>query len=153
MLGHAWWRSGLSHLVDLLVALPKDLCTFPVGAVSGEVTMLLACKARSVVERILVWWWLVGCFRFPLTWERLYQHRRRSWVLRRCRVVNLWRHHMGLMNLSWLQLLQRLTVLIVRHEWCFLSIRATCLQLLLCGKSDLFHSRWVFQVVFVCIHG
>ena len=122
MPGHAWRRGGLGHLVDLLVAWAKHFGTVPVGAVSCKVTMLLACKARSVVEWILVRRHLIGYFQLLFAWQRLCKHRGWSWVLRGCRVVGVRRHNMGLRNLSLLQLLQRLTVLVVWNKWRFLSI-------------------------------
>ena len=51
MLGHACGRSGLSHLIDLLVGWLIDFGLVPVGTFSSEVTILLTCETRSVVTQ------------------------------------------------------------------------------------------------------
>ena len=147
-------RSRLGHLIHLLiVGLAKNLGAISVGAVSGEVTILLTSKTWTIVKGVLVRGRRIRRFRFALTGKGLCQRWGRNRVLRGCWIVRLRRHDMRLRNLSRLQLLQRLTILVVGDEWRLISVGTTRTQILLSGESNLFHSRRILKVVFVSIHG
>ena len=76
----------MGHMIHLLVERHVYFGTVPDWAVPGkvtksvpgEVTILLASKARSVVEGVLVCRWLVGSFWLSFAWQTLYQDQSRS---------------------------------------------------------------------------